>query len=80
MDVDLAAAFERETGIALRAGRLGSLDVLLPADDRYGSFALVVGAKPQVAFSVKSYGRVHAILWRADERKLDEALRRLDLV
>jgi hypothetical protein len=80
MDVDLAAAFEQETGMPLRAGTLGSLDVLLPADDRYGSFALVVGRKPEVVFPVKSYGNVHAILWRADEQKLDAVLRRLDLL
>ena len=77
---DLAAAFRRETGVALRAGKLGALDVLLPADDSYGSFALVVGPRPEVVFPVRSYGSVHAILWRADEKKLDAALRRLNLL
>jgi hypothetical protein len=77
MDVDLAAAFEQETGIALREGTLGSLTVLMPDDDRFGAFALVLGRRPEVVFPVKSYGGVHAIIWRADEKKLDKALKKI---
>ena len=51
MDVDLAAAFEQETGC--------------------------VGEAPQVVFRVKSYGDVQLVVWRADEKKLDEVLRRI---
>ena len=80
MDVDLAAAFEHETGIALRSREILGLTMLVPEDDRFGAFGLVVGAKPDVVFPVRSYGSVHLIVWRADEKKLDKALRRLNLL
>jgi hypothetical protein len=77
MDVDLAAAFEHETGCALHAREILGLTMLVPADDRFGAFGLVVGEAPQVVFPVKSYGRVHLVIWRADEKRLDKALRRI---
>ena len=77
MAVDLAAAFERETGIALREGELAGVRMLLPSDGRYGAFGLVVGARPDVVFAIRSYGDVHLIVWKADEQKLDAALRRI---
>jgi hypothetical protein len=77
MDVDLAAAFERETGIALQQRELLGLPMLVPTDERYGAFGLVVGPRPDVVFPVRSYGTVHLIVWKADEKKLDRALRRL---
>jgi hypothetical protein len=80
MDVDLAAAFEQETGCALEERELLGMRMLVPVDERYGAFGLVVGAKPDVVFPVRSYGTVHLIVWRADEKKLDKALRRLNLL
>jgi hypothetical protein len=80
MDVDLAAAFEQETGVALQERELLGIRMLVPVDERYGAFGLVVGAKPEVVFPVRSYGSVHLIVWRADEEKLDKALRRLNLL
>jgi hypothetical protein len=77
MDVDLAGAFEQETGCALQAGEIAGLKMLVPEDDRFGAFGLVVGAKPAVAFPVRSYGHVHLIVWGADEKKLDKVLRRI---
>jgi hypothetical protein len=81
MDVDLAAAFEQETGCALHAREILGMTMLVPEDDRFGAFGLVFGDAPQVVFRVKSYGRVHLVVWRADEKKLDKALRKIsDLV
>lgn len=80
MDVDVAAAFEHETGIALQERELLGVRMLVPVDERYGAFGLVVGAKPEVVFPVRSYGGVHLIVWHADEKRLDRALRRLNLL
>ena len=77
MDVDLAAAFEQETGLALHAREVLGVTMLVPEDDRLGAFGLVVGEAPQVVFRVKSYGRVHLVVWRADEKKLDKVLRKI---
>lgn len=76
----LAEAFERETGCPLEERELLGLRMLVPVDERYGAFGLVVGARPDVVFPVRSYGSVHLVVWKADEKKLDRALRRLDLV
>jgi hypothetical protein len=75
--VTLAEAFERETGCALHERELFGRRVLVPADDRFGAFALVTGPAPQVAFRVRSYGGVHLVLLGGEERKLDRILRRL---
>jgi hypothetical protein len=80
MDVDLAAAFEQETGCALRAREILGLTMLVPEDDRFGAFGLVIGTKPDVVFPVRSYGNVHLVAWKADVKKLDKALRRLNLL
>ena len=77
MGVDLAAAFEQETGCALHAREVLGVTMLVPVDDRLGAFGLVVGEAPQVVFRVKSYGSVHLVVWRADEKKLDKVLRRI---
>jgi hypothetical protein len=77
MNVDLADAFEHETGIALEERELLGMRMLVPTDDRHGAFGLVVGDVPQVVFRVRSYGNVHLVVWRADEKKLDKVLRRI---
>jgi hypothetical protein len=76
----LAEAFERETGIALEERDVLGVRMLVPVDERYGAFGLVVGPRPDVVFKVRSYGSVHLVVWKADEKKLDKALRRLNLV
>ena len=53
--MDLAAAFERETGCALQRRELLGLPMLVPVDERYGAFGIVVGARPDVVFDVRSY-------------------------
>ena len=75
--MDLAAAFERETGCALEERELLGIRMLVPTEERYGAFGLVVGARPDVVFPIRSYGAVHLIVWSADEKKLDKALRRI---
>jgi hypothetical protein len=75
--VDLAAAFEQETGCALHAREVGGVTMLVPEDGRFGAFGIVVGEAPEVVFRVKSYGRVHLVVWHADEPKLDATLRRI---
>ena len=73
--MDLAAAFERETGIALQERELLGVRMLVPVDERCGAFGLVVGAAPpEVVFPVRSYGSVHLIVWAADVKKLDKAM------
>jgi hypothetical protein len=75
--MNLAEAFERETGIALEEREVLGVRMLVPTDERYGAFGLVVGPKPDVVFEVRSYGSVHLIVWKADEKKLDKALKKL---
>jgi hypothetical protein len=77
--VSFAADFERETGVALEEREVLGMRMLMPTDERLGAFGIVVGARPDVVFKVRSYGDVHLIVWRADEKKLDKALRRLNL-
>ena len=77
----LAEAFERETGCPLEERDLFGTPMLVPVDDRLGSFGIVVGEKPEVVFSVRSYGSsVHLVVWGANEKKLDRALRRITAV
>jgi hypothetical protein len=75
--VTFADDFERETGVALEEREMLGVTMLVPADERLGAFAIVLGERPEVVFTVRSYGDVHLIVWRADEKKLDAALRRL---
>jgi hypothetical protein len=74
-----AEAFERETGVALEARELLGVHMLVPVDDRFGAFGIVVGPAPATVFKIRSYGeRVHLVLWGgAKEKQLDKALRRL---
>ena len=74
---DIAAAFLRETGITLEEREVLGTRMLVPTDDRYGAFGLVVGPKPEAVFKVRSYGSVHLIVWKANEKKLDKALRKI---
>jgi hypothetical protein len=74
----LAEAFERETGCPLEARDVLGTQMLMPVDERLGSFGIVVGAKPDVVFPVRSYGPdVHLIVWGAKEKQLDRALRKI---
>jgi len=79
--VDLAEAFERETGCALHERELGGLRVLVPDDDRYGAFGILVGRPESMHFQFKTraYGRgVELVLYgKAKEKELDALLRRI---
>jgi hypothetical protein len=75
--VDLAEAFERETGCALHERDLFGLRMLVPEDDRLGAFGIVIGERPDVVFPVRSYGNVHVVVWRANEKALDKTFRRI---
>jgi hypothetical protein len=77
--VTFAEAFERETGCPLEERELLGVRMLVPVDDRFGAFGIVLGPPPQVVFETRSYGeRIHLLLWgRAKEKQLDKALRRI---
>jgi hypothetical protein len=83
MAVDLADAFERETGIALHERELLGVQMLMPSDDRLGSFGIVVGrtaaAAANLQFATRAYpGGVELIWWGGKElKKVDAALRRI---
>jgi hypothetical protein len=77
---DLAAAFLRETGCELRQRELLGRSMLIPEDDRLGSFGIIVGRLDDsvpLQFKTKTYGDdVLLVFWGgADEKKLDRALR-----
>jgi hypothetical protein len=79
---DLAAAFVRETGVELRLRRLLGRAMLIPEDDRLGSFGIIVGTLDDsvpLQFKTRTYGGdVLLVLWgSAEEKKLDAALRRI---
>jgi hypothetical protein len=79
--VDLAEAFERETGCALHERELDGLRVLVPDDDRFGAFGILVG-RPETThfqFRTRPYGRgVELVLYgKANEKELDAVLRRI---
>ena len=75
--MSFAEEFGRETGVALEEREVLGVRMLMPADERLGAFGIVLGARPDVVFKVRTYGDVHLIVWRADEKKLDKALRRI---
>jgi hypothetical protein len=77
---ELAAAFERETGCALHVRELGDLTMLLPDDDRFGNFGILVGrrATANFRFETRAYGGVELVLYgSAQVRELDAVLRRI---
>ena len=79
---DLAVAFERETGCALRERELLGRSMLIPEDDRFGSFGIVVGTLDDsvpLQFKTRTYGNnVLLVLWgKAKERQLDAALKKI---
>lgn len=79
---ELAAAFERETGVALQVRDVLGMRMLLPADDRFGSFGILVGrqtALPHFQFETRAYGGgVELVLYgKARVRELDKVLRRI---
>jgi hypothetical protein len=79
--VDLAEAFERETGCALHERTVNGLRVLVPDDDRFGAFGILVG-RPEAMhfqFRTRAYGRgVELVLYgKAKEKELDNVLRRI---
>jgi hypothetical protein len=77
--VTFAESFEREAGVGLEERQVLGVTMLVPADDRLGAFAIVVGPKPKTVFETRSYGaRLHLLLWGgADEKQLDRVLRRV---
>jgi hypothetical protein len=81
MPVDLADAFERETGVALHEREVFGMTVLVPADDRFGAFGILVGRhdSPSFPFRTRAYGRgVELVLYgKVKEKQLDAVLRRI---
>jgi hypothetical protein len=76
--MSFAEDFRRETGVTLEERDVLGVRMLVPVDERLGAFAIVLGPRPEVVFTIRSYGEsVHLVVWRADERALDRALRRL---
>jgi hypothetical protein len=79
--VDLAEAFERETGCALQRRELFGMSVLVPADDRFGAFGILVGRRESPGFQVptRAYGAgVELVLYgKARVGELDAVLRRI---
>ena len=79
---DLAAAFLRETGCELRQRELLGRTMLIPEDDRFGSFGIIFGRLDDSAplqFRTRTYPNgVLLVLWGgAKEKKLDDVLRRI---
>jgi len=79
---ELAAAFERETGCALQLRDVLGMRMLLPVDDRFGTFGILVGrraALPHFQFKTRAYGGgVELVLYgKARERELDKVLKRI---
>jgi hypothetical protein len=81
MAVDLAAAFERETGCPLHERQVLGMRALVPADDRFGNFALLVerSFNPSFAFPTRAYGRGVELVdyGGASVSELDAVLRRI---
>jgi hypothetical protein len=79
---ELAAAFERETGCPLQERDVLGMRMLLPADDRFGSFGILVGRRadaPHFQFETRAYGGgVELVLYgKARVKQLDKVLKRL---
>ncbi len=77
----LAEAFEHETGCALHEREVLGMRVLVPEDDRFGAFGILVGRPwaPSFQFPTRPYGNgVELVLYgNADLRALDAVLRRI---
>ena len=80
---DVANAFLRETGVALTQRELLGRQMLIPADDRFGTFGIIVGRlRPDepVVFETRSYPNdVLLVVWgkKTNVKKLDTILRRI---
>jgi len=79
---DLAAAFLKETGCPLRQRNLLGRSMLIPEDDRLGSFGIIVGALDDsipLQFKTRGYGNdVLLVLWgKAKEKEIDAVLERI---
>ena len=83
---DVAAAFLRETGLELRVRKLMGRSLLMPVDDRLGSFGILIGQtepdfdeSTHLRFPSREYPQdVHLVWWgnaRVDE--IDVVLRRI---
>ena len=79
---DLAAAFLKETGCRLHQRNLLGRSMLIPEDDRFGTFGIIVGPLDDsipLQFETRSYGNdVLLVFWgKAKEKQIDAALKRI---
>ena len=79
---DLATAFRNETGVELRVRELLGRKMLVPEDERLGTFGIIVGRlddSEPIVFQTRSYPNdVLLVLWgKTDAKRLDAVLRRI---